>query len=474
MPANSALPPNVVVFFTDQQRHDTTGVHGCPLHLTPNFDRLARAGTDVHYSFTCNPVCGPARACLQTGTHSSTHGTHRNGIGLTPDLPHLAQCFNQGGYHTSYIGKWHLSEAGDQAVPEAERGGYQEWLAANCLEHTSDAYRTRLWNNDNQPVDLPGYRVDAMTDAMIRYIDRRTRDHADQPFFLFSSFLEPHHQNHVDDYPPPVGHRARHAGQWIPPDLAGLPTHRPANYEPQTAVGGSAHAHLGGYFGMVERLDAALGRIYDALLSLGILDNTIILFTSDHACHFKTRNAEYKRSCHESSIRVPTMLHGGPFTGGGQVKQLVSLLDLPPTLLHACGLAVPDTMQGQPLLPLVQRDADALQRWPDDVYIQISEDHYGRAIRTKRWKYGVLTQDPKQRAATFDRYVESHLYDLQHDPHELTNLVNLKSHSQVREVMRDRMQRAMSKIGEPQAVIRPVTDLRPAGQRYVTEAEAHA
>lgn len=83
--------PNIVVFFTDQQRHDTTGVHGCPLGLTPNFDRLARAGTDVHHAFTPNPVCGPARACIQTGAYASTNGTVRNGIGLNPDLPHLAR-----------------------------------------------------------------------------------------------------------------------------------------------------------------------------------------------------------------------------------------------------------------------------------------------------------------------------------------------------------------------------------------------
>src|ERR1044071_631860 len=120
--------PNVVVFFTDQQRWDTTGVHGCPLNLTPNFDRMAQRGTDLHYSFTCQPVCGPARACLQTGLYATTTGCWRNGIPLPEDMPTLAHYFREGGYTTGYIGKWHL--ANEEPVSQAKRGGYQYWLAS--------------------------------------------------------------------------------------------------------------------------------------------------------------------------------------------------------------------------------------------------------------------------------------------------------------------------------------------------------
>ena len=119
------------------------------------------------------------------------------------------------------------------------------------------------------------------------------------------------------------------------------------------------HAHLGGYFGMVKRLDDCLGRIRDALKSLGQLENTVILFLSDHGCHFKTRNGEYKRSGHEASIRIPMMAHGGPFTGGGRVDALASLVDVAPTLLDAAGVEPPAEMQGRSLLPLVRRDPGA-------------------------------------------------------------------------------------------------------------------
>ena len=315
-----ANKPNVIVFFTDQQRWDCMAAHGNPLGITPNLDRAAQHGTHVYNSFTCQPVCGPARSCLQTGMYASETGVYRNGIGLNPDHKTLAQCFNDAGYHTGYIGKWHLATTGRGFVPEEARGGYQFWLAANALEGTSDTYDCVVYDNDNQEVKLPGYRVDALTDAAIRYVD----EHQSDPFYLFISFLEPHHQNHLDDYPPPDGYREMYAGRWTPPDLAGLPTHPSAEGEYPGAVptGGSTQQHLGGYWGMIKRLDEAYGRLLDSLKSLGLLEDTIVLFTSDHACHFRTRNKEYKRSCHESSIRHANGVDGWPVYRRGHVGRV--------------------------------------------------------------------------------------------------------------------------------------------------------
>lgn len=447
--------PNVIVFFTDQQRWDTTGVHGNPLDLTPNFDRVARDGAHLSTTCTPQPVCGPARSCLQTGMYATTTGCFRNGVPLPGDARTLAHYFHDAGYDTAYIGKWHLYSSDSHGpVPEEGRGGYDYWLASNLLEFTSDAYDTVMYGNDNQPVKLPGYRVDALTDAAIRYIDR----HQQRPFYMFLSFLEPHHQNHLDDYPPPSGYRARYTGRWMPPDLA--------------ALGGSAHQHLGGYYGMVRRLDEAFGRLLDALKSLGLDQRTIVLFTSDHGCHFKTRNAEYKRSCHESSVRVPAALCGPGFDGAGQVRQLVSLLDLPPTLLDAAGLPVPPEMQGRSIMPLVRREATS---WPEELFIQISESQVGRAVRTMRWKYGVVAPDKDgNRDPAADRYTETYLYDLQCDPYELTNLIELESHREVADVLRDRLIRRMVAAGEAAPVIDPPGQLRRVGQRHVSPEEARS
>ena len=349
-------------------------------------------------------------------------------------MPTLATHFDAAGYRTGYIGKWHLGDT--EPVPASQRGGYQDWLASNILEFTSDPYRTVMFDNDNEPVRLPGYRVDAQTDAAIRYIDQ----HQDESFFLFCSFLEPHHQNRLDDYPAPDGYRSRYEARWTPPDLL--------------ALGGSSQQHLPGYWGMVRRLDEAFGRVMDALRSLDLTERTVVLFSADHGNHFKTRNSEYKRSCHDASIRVPTVLTGPGFTGGGQVAELVSLVDLPPTLLDAAGLGVPESMQGRSIRPLLggRRDAD----WPHEVFVQISESEVGRAIRTHRWKYGVtdLRLDGNDSPSS-DCYRETHLYDLEVDPYELNNLIGSTAHRELCDQLGNRLVARMVAAGEEPAKIVP-------------------
>ncbi len=444
--------PNVIVFFTDQQRWDTCGVHGNPLDLTPNFDRLANRGTHIDASITCQPVCGPARSCLQTGLYATQTGSWRNDIPLDKSLRTIAQIYSESGYNTGYIGKWHLGSRRDY-VPVEERGGYDYWLATNILEFCSDAYDCNLWNNDNEKVHLPGYRVDAMTDAVIRYIDDAHKQ--DKPFFLFTSYLEPHHQNHVDDYPPPDGYRERYTGKWVPPDLQQL--------------GGTTGQHLGGYLGMIKRLDESLGRVVDALKSLKIDDETIILYTSDHGCHFKTRNSEYKRSCHEASVRVPTAFCGPGFDGGGRRKEVTSLVDLVPTLLDSCGIEPPSEMQGRSLMPILRGQES---EWKQEAFIQISESQVGRCIRTSRWKYSVEAPDRDgETESDSDRYEEAFLYDLKTDPYELQNLIGFGSHRPVAAHLKAKLLDAIEKAGEtrPEIADHPVT--MPESQREVLPEE---
>jgi arylsulfatase A-like enzyme len=428
--------PNVIVFFTDQQRHDTTGVHGNPSGLTPNFDWMARQGTHVAQSFTCQPVCGPARACLQTGRFATQTGVWKNGFRPDPSLKMLGSYFSEAGYDTAYIGKWHLVEHGHMGpVPPDGRGGYRHWLAANLVEFISGPYDTHLWDAAGREHKLPGYRIDAMTDAAIRYIAERAD--APEPFFLFLSLLEPHHQNNSDNYPAPAGYEQQFLGAPLPPDLQRL--------------GGTAPQHWPGYCGMVKRCDEALGRVLDALRSLSALEDTVVLFTSDHGCHFKTRNAEYKRSCHDASIRVPTAFYGGEFTGGGTLTQLASLVDLPATLLDVAGISVPAHFVGRSLLSLVRRSA---VDWPDDVFVQISESQTGRAIRTARWKYCAIL-DRKDANGNWvsqpgaEVYADYCLYDLSADPWELTNLIGMAPYADVVREMRERLTRRMIAADEP-------------------------
>lgn len=405
--------PNVVVFLTDQQRWDTVGAAGNPLGLTPNLDLLCRTGTMFETACTTNPVCAPARAALQTGRYPTNAGVFRNGPSLPAETPTVAKLFGAAGYRTGYIGKWHLASC--DPVPADERGGYDFWLAANLLEFTSDAYHTVVYAADGDPVFLPGYRSDALVDAAIRYLARAAA--SAQPFLLFLSLLEPHHQNELDSHLPPDVYHDTYAGAWLPPDLATLP--------------GTAHQHAAGYYGQIKRVDEGLGRLRDALVSLGLFDDTLLVYTSDHGSHFKTRNSEYKRSPHDGAIRVPLVLHGPGYTGGRRVPNPVSTVDVVPTLLDAAAIDPPARIDGRPLRHRLADDTE-----PDDgVLIQISESEVGRALRTSRWKYHVSAPDIEDQPGS-NHYRERALFDLDADPYELDDLLDSANHRDTAAVLR--------------------------------------
>lgn len=444
--------PNVIFFFTDQQRWDTSGLFGNPMNLTPNFDRMAREGTHCYNAFTNQPVCLPARCLLQTGKYASRMNVFRNpDYGLPEDEKTLGHYFREAGYTTGYIGKWHMGHEDPGPVPAGRRTGYDYFLGSNVLEFTSDDYETYMYDGDGKKVFLPGYRIDAQTDAAIRYV----HDHRSDPFFLMVSYLEPHFQNSRDDYPAPEGYEEMYQDPWTPPDLR--------------ALGGTSARHLPGYYGMVKRLDEALGRLRDALRSLRLLENTIIVFTSDHGCHFKTRNGEYKRSCHDASIRVPMALSGPGFDGGGCLKEIAGLIDIPPTLLDACGIPVPDDMDGRSLLELTSRRS---QDWPEDAFSEICDGQWlSRSVRTHRFKYSVRATTPiDQNGGHPTEYQEDCLFDLKADPWELNNIAGYESHREVADVMKGRLLRRLAEVGEPEVVIKPA-DPKRSGQKTLKEEE---
>ena len=424
--------PNVVVFLTDQQRWDTLGAAGNSLGLTPNLDAMCRTGTMFEVACTTNPVCAPARAALQTGRYPTNAGVHRNGLPLPADADTLARRFRAAGYQTGYIGKWHLSS--EEPVPERDRGGYERWLAANLLEFSSDAYHTVVYDEDDEAVFLPGYRSDALVDAAIRFVARAGRQ--DRPFLLFLSLLEPHHQNEQDNHPAPNVYRDTYTGAWLPPDLAALP--------------GTAHQHAAGYYGQVKRVDEGFGRLRDALTSLRLHDSTLVLYTSDHGSHFKTRNTEYKRSPHDGSIRVPLVVDGPGYRGGRRVQAPVSTVDVVPTLLAAAGIAPGEDLDGRPL----DRYFDVPAEEAEGVLVQVSESEVGRALRTARWKYYVHAPDAGDVPCT-DTYTERALYDLDADPYELDNLLDSENHCGVAAELRRQLVEAVRRVEGTEVQVQP-------------------
>jgi len=430
--------PNILFVFSDQQRWDTLGCYGQELDVTPNLDRLAAEGARFEYSFTCQPVCGPARASLQTGKYAAETGCYRNDIALPRAERTLAHSLGDAGYEIAYVGKWHLASTGkednfrERAVPLERRGGYNGyWVAADVFEFTSNSRRGFLFDADMNKVEFEGYRADCTTDFALEFLRQRK---SDRPFFLFLSYIEPHHQNNANRFEGPDGSKERFGNFRVPGDLADTK--------------GDWREQFPDYLGCINAIDRNVGRLRAELEKQGVADNTLIIYTSDHGCHFRTRNGEYKRSCHDASIRTPLIVAGPGFRGGEVVKELVSLIDLPPTVLAAGGAEVPGRMRGRPLQQLAQ---GAATDWPKEVFVQISESQTGRAIRTEKWKYCVKAPGGSRIAS--DRYIEHHLYDLEADPHERKNLIRDPSLEKVREDLARILKRRMVEAGEAEPVI---------------------
>jgi uncharacterized sulfatase len=417
--------PNVLVVFTDQQRWDTVGAYGSPLDLTPNIDAAAECGTVFEQAISSQPVCGPTRASLQTGQYATSAGVWRNS--LTPEAERtVAEVFNAVGYDTGYVGKWHLADTGTDPVPPDRRLGYEDyWRAADLLEFTSHPYEGLVYDEDGDRVEFDGYRVDALTEMAVTFL----KEDRENPFFCVLSHLEPHHQNDMDAYVAPEGYAWRHRNPWIPPDLRAEHGH------------GDWYESLPDYYGICERIDETYGRLLEALEAMEELDDTIVVFVSDHGSHFRTRNGEYKRSCHEASVRVPLVVRGPGFEGGNRVDEPISLVDLSATLLDAAGIEPPTTFEGDSTLPLVEAERNGIEEsWKEDVFIQISESEVGRALRTDRWKYAVYAPDADGGAEpASDRYRERYLYDLAADPYEHVNLAGRSEYESVAARLRERL-----------------------------------
>ena len=434
------MRPNIIFYFSDQQRWDTVNEEA-----TPNLMQLAREGIQFENSYTCQPVCGPARACLQTGMYATQCGCYWNGVPLPQTIRPMAEYFNEAGYETAYVGKWHLASdrlpnvgfhCEKTAIPKERQGGYKNWWrAADVLEFTSHGYDGYVFDAEGNQIDFKGYRADCINDFALEYLDQKT---SDDPFFLFISQLEPHHQNDRHCYEGPKETVEKFRDYPIPPDLSFLE----GDYEKMYPD----------YMAAINRLDENVGRLVARLKEKGLYENTILIYTSDHGSHFKTRNLEYKRSCHDSATHTPLIIRGGPFQGGKKEERLVSLIDLPPTMLDLAGIPIPKSYMGHSLV----RELAGEQPERDCVFIQISESQCGRAIRTKQYKYSVRALAPT--GYTIHRspvYFEDYLYDLTKDPIEKNNLIKDRSYAFVRQKMKKLLLREMERAGEKKPVILP-------------------
>ncbi len=444
-PSGAKTKPNIVIYHSDQFRWDFVGANGLNSSThTPNVDALAAVGTNFNHAVTNQPVCAPSRSVLFTGCYATKTGVWRNGLGLREDLPTIASALRQAGYSANYIGKWHLapgkeSDGGGRGpVKQEHRGGFLDfWEASNELEWTTHPYEGTIWDRDGNPITYKDeYRVDFLTDRAERFL----RQKQEKPFLLVISQLEPHQQNDLHRMVGPNGSAERFKNAFVPADLRAFP--------------GDWHEQLPDYYGACEAIDASVGRLRKVLEEESLADNTIFVFMSDHGCHFMTRNQEYKRSTHNSSLRVPLIIAGPGFESARQIQEVVGIVGIAPTLLEAVGVPAPGSMQGKSFLPLVH-DAQARANWPNAEFIQISESMTGRAVRTRDWTYCIADPTGMTNQPVSTNFHEYQLYDQRNDPHELVNLAGRKEYRDTADALRAQLIKLMAAAGESEPDIAP-------------------
>ncbi len=442
--APPARKPNVIIYIADQVRADFIGANNLNTSTrTPNLDAVARRGTSFTGAITNQPVCSPSRSILMTGRYATETHVWRNANPINPELPTLASEFRKAGYSANMIGKWHLAPkdpakgGGDGFVRPEYRGGFLDlWEGANEFEWTTHPYEGTIWNGAGEEIKFSNEsRIEFITERAERFLKQAH----DKPFLLYISQLEPHQQNDVNRMVAPKGYAERFQNPFVPQDLRPYP--------------GNWQSQLPDYYGSIEAIDDSVGRVLKTLDEQNLTENTIFVFLSDHGCHFMTRNAEYKRSPHNASIRIPFVAQGPGFDTGQKIPNIVGNIHVMPTLLDAAGISVPASVKGKTLMPLLS-EPKAREEWKNTELIQISESMTARAIRTQDWCYCVVDRDPKSISKPSSTHYDEYLfYDEAGDPNEFVNLAGRKEYRKQAAILSDQLKELIVGAGEPEPEI---------------------
>ena len=450
---NSALPgadgdrPNILWVCTDQQRFDTIGALGNERINTPSLDRLAGSGVALTAAFAQSPVCTPSRAAMLTGRYPRTTRCRQNGQAIPRDERLITRLLADAGYACGLAGKLHLSSCAGGRVeqriddgygtfhwshhpqPDWPENAYTQWLAAQGQSWEA------LYDGPSTPYVKHGvpaeyHQTTWCAEMAIDFIRRNQR----RPWLFSFNCFDPHHP-----FDPPAEYLRRYA-----PDRMPLPKYRPGELDNKPeyqrldhrwAHNQSGYFHVAGmtdedkrqvtaaYYAMVELIDAQVGRVIAALDETGQLENTIMIFMSDHG-EMLGDHGIYLKGPHgyDEAIRVPLLISWpGRFTAGLKADALVELVDLAPTLLEAAGLQVPPRMQGRSLLPLLTGQADpSLHR--EAIY----SEYYN--AWTHPHSYATVLRTDREKIVVYHGMDEGELYDLGEDPDEFNNLWDDPAH----------------------------------------------
>ena len=391
--APAAKPPNILFLMPDQHRAQSVGCFGNPEVRTPHIDRLASEGLLLRNTFANTPVCCPARANLLTGQYTHRNGMLANDLRLRESSMSLAKVLSSAGYRTGFVGKWHL-DGGKRlpgyVPPGPRRQGFQFWAANECSHaHFSNTY----FRDTGEAIPLRKFEAEGWADLGFEFLRGVKTD--PRPFYLTIQWGPPH-----DPYKAPPEY-----SRMYPPEKLAMRK----NWQSKPGLPGPKE--IAEYYGMITALDDQVGRLMGVLDELGLRDNTIVVYSSDHGDMLGSQGQRLKRKPWEESIRIPGMLRWPARVKPAQKSDLIfTHVDFAPTFLGLAGLPVPREMQGKDLSASILHGKPG----PDSAFFQIfgpfagdgTEDGW-RGVRTHRYMYARYQDRP---------WV---LYDLERDPDQL-------------------------------------------------------
>jgi len=443
--------PNVVLIMTDTQGVNVVGCYGRPEMRTPNLDRMAALGVRFDRAYTCCPVCSPARSSILTGSYPHTTGVLANNIPLGANVRTIGERLCDNGYHTVYVGKWHLSGTDyfdDGICPPGWDPDY--WYdGRGYLEELTEEERLRWRRELNKAENVHKYGITEefiwahrCSDRAINFLEKHSNV---SPFFLVVSYDEPHGPSTCpppfcdmfQDFEYPLGENVRdpltnkpqHQREWS--EFANLPREKRTLRSPM-------------YFGCNSYVDYEIGRVLDAANMHA--PDALVIFTSDHGTPLHSHGLSSKGpAMYDETTRIPFIARWKGHVREDKVCAYpVSHINIVPTLLDVAGLEIPPFLEGQSILPTF---LDPEEKPNDFVFMEFSRyevnhDEWGgfqpiRCIFEGTYKLVI------------NLHYTDELYDLKRDPQEMTNLIDSSEYSETRDVLHDRTLEWMNKTRDP-------------------------
>ncbi len=446
--------PNILFIMSDDHAATALSCYAALVssHLqgviqTPHLDRLAKEGVLFRNAFVTNALCAPSRATILTGKYAHLHGVKDNATRFDSTQLTFPRLLQQAGYRTALFGKWHL---------QSEPVGFDDW----SILPGQGVYNDPVFIERGQRVKRAGYVTDVITEMGIAWLERWRKEHRSQPFCLLCHHKAPHRP-----WTPAPRHAALFADREIPTPpsfdddyrhrasaaahadmrIADMPDYakeQPPNLSPEERKRWNYQRFIKDYLRCVVGVDESVGALLECLERLGVLDDTVVIYTSDNGFFLGEHGWYDKRFMDEPSIRVPLLVRYPREAKAGLVDEhLVLNLDIAPTLLDVAGLPVPEGMQGRSLRPLWRGQAPA--DWRTAFYYRYYEypqphrvlPHYG--VRTQRYK---LIHYPTTG--------EWELFDLQEDPHEQRNVFAEPSYADIAKDLKALLTKLQSELGD--------------------------